>query len=513
MTLLVLLSKEQTAENHHVSPLVGISLADKGAMPLRSLKLPILGFLTLIVLASNALAQVRDLSGLRFIDPKTVLMSPEYTFQDQEMVDEPGRMSIRTPHKIEKTRQFALSLLADRGLNFDTYAIANMDAFKAGYFMEVTPGERWYVNSEPVCIEVNHTPRNIYGVAEISPEIFATAAKIHLVPYVQPAAERSGMGHIHIGGATIGQSPFFSNPLLLRNYMVYVHKHPALLWGFAEAYDVGPGSNIETLHTGNRQALFERAVHEFDQWWHGASAEQKKDGLFHYLSALKRHGGWDFFQHYRATNLEHLNALAGDGLGPINPELAGKLTVELRNFRPPQSPDILNAELEMLLRVFDHLSDPNHIEEFKNISEREYVNFFSASKVASDWEEVKREVGIRDTRLDSMIGEHIDAVHRYEYPIQGIDGARLFNAYSRKDDKGSNFELLIPGRSIRRGTISLGDRIIPLEKIQIGGKVYWTATLETKGPNAVAKSEDLKQGRVPISTRLSCPAVLVRAAG
>jgi hypothetical protein len=54
----------------------------------------------------------------------------------------------------------------------------------------------------------------------------------------------------------MAENPFFVHPLLLRNIQVYLHKHPALLHGFAEAYDIGINSNIETFHEESRQRVF-----------------------------------------------------------------------------------------------------------------------------------------------------------------------------------------------------------------------------------------------------------------
>ena len=116
---------------------------------------------------------------------------------------------------------------------------------KPGYEFHV-PGEGIYViNMEPVTIELNTTPKTYEQIMTVAPEIYQAAEKAGLVPYVNTAAERSGMGHIHVGGNTLGESPFYKHPNLLRNLLVYFHQHPSLLYGFAEAWDIGYGSNIE----------------------------------------------------------------------------------------------------------------------------------------------------------------------------------------------------------------------------------------------------------------------------
>lgn len=431
-----------------------------------------------VLLSSLAFAQravVPDLSSLKYIDPKTVLMSPEYTFQDQEMVNEVGRMVMKTPHKMEKVEGFVRGYLDSKGLAFETAAEGNLNAFKAGYHMNISPTERWYVDSEPVCIEVNHSPRNIYGVAETAPGIYSVAKKLSLVPYVNPAAERSGMGHIHVGGATLGDSPFFKNPLLLRNVMVYFHKHPSLLWGFAEAYDVGSNSNIESLHIGGREQIFEMAVNDFDTWWSKASAEDKKNGMGKFLEILYSHGGYDFFHHYRAINLEHLKNYARPEL---NPQATGKITVEFRDFRPPKSPQHAISDLVLLLKVFDFLAKPNYLVKFEAMGSEKYQRFFAASKVAADWEIVRKQIGANDILLDEMINEYVDAVHRYAYPIDGIEGTKLFAAYSEKNLKGTFFEVLIPTKSHASDTVMIGDKLVPLEKISINGTKYWTGVVD-----------------------------------
>ncbi len=421
---------------------------------------------------------IPDLSKLRYLDANTILTSPEYTFQDQTMVDEPGRMTIRTDYKLNKAKLFVTGYLHDAKLSFDTSAVPNLQAFKAGYFMNFSPSEQWHVDSEPVCIEVNHSPRNIFGVAEVAPRIFKAAKDIALVPYINPGAERSGMGHIHIGGKTLAESPFYKNPQLLRNTMVYFHKHSSLLWGFGEAYDIGANSNIESLHLADREVKFAAAVQEFDQWFASAPQADKPQGLKKFLQAMRKHIGYDAFQHYRNINLEHLKNVADD----YRPEREGKLTVEFRGFRPPKTAQHAVSDIALLLKVLDHLAQPNYLEPFEIVG-KNYERFFSASKVAADWELVSKEVGLTDPILNDMVNEYVETVHRTEYEIQGIDGARLFAAFSEKNRKGLHFEILIPAKpSTDIHSLRINEQLVTMEKIKMNGLDFWTGVLMVDNP-------------------------------
>jgi gamma-glutamyl-gamma-aminobutyrate hydrolase PuuD len=426
---------------------------------------------------------------IKNIDLNRTLFGVEYTFQDQGMVDEPGRMTMETPHKRAKFNRFRAAYLAELGLDKNALDGFGRTDFKPGNTITV-PGDGSHVmNMEPVTIEVNTTPKVFAEIEPAAEKIYRASEQADLLPYVQPAAERSGMGHIHVGGAKLGDSPFYRNPLLLRNLMVYEHKHPSVLWGFAEAYDIGPNSNIETHHGSNRRDGFEKAVAKFDAWYEKTrkSGGDLSDGLRQFLRALYEQDeivGFDksYFRHYRFMNIEHLKTLANSAR-PLDPNLEGKFTVEFRNFRPPKTPGHAKASAEFLLTLMDEMAEPGHLEKFEVVSDAAYERFHSATKVASDWEQVKNELPRLNPLWDDAVGEYVRVQSEVEAVRAKLPNgliAEIRPAYSPKGDKGTKFEIRLPAKGVDAPTIELAGQPLTFEKVTVGKKSYWLSVFDAK---------------------------------
>lgn len=409
------------------------------------------------------------------IDVNKVLFGIEYTFQDQEMVNETGRKTITTPYKEDKAKQLASHLA--QLLELPESAITIKTTWKPGLFLNVPGDGQWVINPEPVTIEVNTTPRKLGQIVETAKPIFDSAQASGLVAYVNPAAERSGMGHIHVGGSSMAENPFFANPLLLRNMIVYLHKHPALLHGFAEAYDIGMNSNIETYHQADRQEMFQNAVEAFDLWYEQASpTERKAQGFNRFLAELQRHDkGAGFFQHYRFMNLEHVKR------GPYKPTDTGKITVEFRNFRPPKDPETAHAFAELLVAMMEKQSQPEYKETFRWIHHNEYLRFNTATKVAEDWQDVRRDLGLNNAKLDEQLTEYVKNLQSQRKPLADVRGVEVLPAYSEKDKKGTRFEVrLSPNYYPSAPVLNFDGRQVEFEKAQVGTKAFWISVVDTQ---------------------------------
>ena len=435
-------------------------------------QIPIVAF-TLV--ASFSFAQINE---------SEVLFGVEYTFQDQTMVDEPGRNTISTPYKEKMALAFSNELAKAVGLA-PKDAVKVKTSWKQGFYLNVPGDGQWVINPEPVTIEVNTTPRHLNELKTTAAPIFEVAEKLGLKGYVQPAAERSGMGHIHVGAASMKENPFFTNPQLLRNVMVYFHKNPALLHGFAEAFDIGLDSNIETYHTVERQIKFQQAVNQFDQWYLKATAEEKKQGLTEFLKILMAHNSYtiDFFHHYRFINLEHLKRAT---YAPFQPEDKGKLTVEFRNFRPPADPETTHAFAKLLMSVMSYQAKPDHLEPFKWISESEYLRFNTASRVQENWIQLKKDLKLRSSALDRQIQEYASAVQRFQYPQKLIGdknykGMKVNLAYSQKSRKGQLYEVLVEQTGTSdKPHYQIGDHVLDFSEVVVGSKKYWLTVVDVK---------------------------------
>jgi gamma-glutamyl-gamma-aminobutyrate hydrolase PuuD len=433
------------------------------------------------------------------VDLAKTLIGVEYTFQDEGMVNEPGRMTFETPHKQARFDAFKSAYFKELGLVAPAEGNVGFPGFKPGNSFEVPGDGKHVMNMEPVTIEVNTPPKKFHEIEAAAEKIFRAADQAKLVPYVNPGAERSGMGHMHVGGATIGDSPFYRHPKLLRNMMAYLHKHPSLLWGMAEAYDIdnfkvaadSNVTNIETYHKPAQQKALAKAIKNFDEWYSAQTMAKQdtSDGLRQFLRFLRAEEGpgVSFFEHYRFMNLEHL-AWIPESPTPIGPARAGKFTVEFRNLRPPRTPQHATAHAELLLTMMERQSAPGHLEKMEMITPAEYDRFHSATKVAADWELVKRDLPRYNPLWDDSVGEYVRiqlGTEAVRAALPGVAKAEIYPAFSPKTEKGNKFELRIPVESVEAPRLSYGGQALEFERVQVGGKEYWVSVF------------DLKRGRLP----------------
>lgn len=435
-------------------------------------------------------------SHAQYLDPETTWFAGEATFQDQGMVNEPGRMTMATPHKEAKFNtmiaRFLQILDAEKTAELTTI---NSALSKPGKKIVIPGKDTFIADMEPVCVEWNMSPLRYYEQAGNWAPVFRAAAESELVPYVNPAAERSGMGHMHVGGPKVALNPFLKHPLLLRNMMVYLHQHPSLMWGFAEAYDIGPNSNIETLHSPYRQVRFARAVELFDRWYDVATPEQRADGAFKFLGYLWRQGGEDFFYHYRLLNLEHLKPLIDRSMGESG-ELRGKYTVEFRNIRPYKTPDHVQAVSEFLFQLMDRLAKPNSRIPFRKISPEQYTNFHSGLVISHDWREVQNELRLKRKNpiWDEMVGEYIANLSSHTFSLDLGRGVRVAPAYSEKENKGTYFEISLPRiEGETSPVIEVGTHRVFMQPVVVSGENWWVGVAKTREMGV--RPEDLRSGR------------------
>ena len=440
------------------------------------------------------------------IDLKKTLIGIEYTFQDQGMVDEPGRLTYETPHKRERFDALLQAYLKELGLKENSVMPFGSPDFKPGNTIDVPGDGKHVLDMEPVTIEVNANPRH-FDEIDNDGKIFNAAVAAKLVAYVNPAAERSGMGHIHLGGQKLGDSPFYLHPHLLRNLMAYELKHPSVLWGFAEAYDIDDVdrpmtediSNIQAYHRPKQQEAFARAVNSYDEWYLKTLMQKGdlNDGLRQFLMRLKKEllpppKGFfaglfskpdfepvaDFFHHYRFFNLEHLLFMATSSV-PVDPELTGKLTVEPRNFRPPRTIKHAKANAELLLTMMERFSEPGYLVKVESISPDGYDRFYSATAVAADWDLVKRDLPRYNPLWDESVNEYVQvqlAKKAIKAQLPGELKAEIFPAYSPQTKKGSKYELRIPVTTESPPKMSLVGKQLSFARVQIGLKEYWLST-------------------------------------
>lgn len=440
-----------------------------------------------LALSTQAYAQ-------QYIDMQKTLFGVEYSFQDEEIVKEAGRMTMTTPYKRDKLLTMLKSYVHIIGL--PESAIEEKTTWKPGFFINVPGDGKYVINTEPVTVEFNTTPKTLGEIKDAATPIYEAAKSAGLKPYVNPAAERSGMGHIHVGGWKLQDSPFYKNENLLRNVLAFYHKHPSLLYGFAEAYDVGFNSNIESLHEDSKQNALEKIFGDYDKMVKSTPASARPNGMLALIDMFKndrsrinwsRGGGFDgWFAHYRFINLEHTEVLKPNTPG----DTSGKFTIEFRVFRPPPTAAHAEAAARLLVYVMDYLAKPGHLEKFEKVSQSKFANFFTGSKVQSDWELVKKELGIKnEPLLDEMVKEMVDNVHSKVVMKDARRGVEIFESYSEKEFKGKHFEIRFDA-SLNKDepSFEFKGKDVQFEKVQIGGKAYWVSVVKVNDSGITVES-------------------------
>lgn len=430
-------------------------------------------FLLSITLVLGSYAAIPDL-GLKRINPETTLIGQEHTAQDQAMVDEPGRSSGPTEHRWAKLRAFVDAFKVRMKVKKKKDVRERHEALDPGFYVKTEFGE-YRINMEPVTIEVNSPPPNIYQLRDYATPIYQTYEEIGLVPYIRAAGERSGMGHAHIGGATLKESPFFLFPNLLPNLMVYLHNNPAALFALSEAYDMGRRSNMETYHYEPKQKEFNDAIEEFHEWWKKNPKKRADFGLFKFVSIMKK-TSLDPTEHYRYINFERFRSFGTSKSDVRSQKEETARTVEVRVIRPYKTVDHAEAVGMYLLKLLDYLSDPKMLLKIQPVTRESFQYYYSGTEIAANWEKVKADIGFDNPLVNEMVQEYVDNVRMKTYTAQGLPkGAAVSAAYSLKEEKGQRYEVRLPAKKteVDAPALALNGLQIPLKKIRLDNKLYW----------------------------------------
>lgn len=430
-------------------------------------------FLFFVCLTLGTQAAIPDL-GLQRIDPEKTLIGQEHTAQDQTMVDEPGRSSGPTEHRWMKLREFVEAFRIRMSVKRKRHIRRRNEETDPGFFVNTRIGE-YRVNMEPVTIEVNSPPPNIFQLRDYATPVYQTYEEIGLVPYIRTAGERSGMGHAHIGGATLEDSPFYLFPNLLPNFMVYLHNNPAALFALSEAYDMGRNSNMETYHYAPKQEEFSQAIEEFHKWWKKNPKKRVEYGLFKFVSLIKK-TSLVATDHYRYINFERFSGFETSKEKIQSQKEATARTVEVRVIRPYKTVDHAEAVGMYLLKLLDYLSDPKMLLKIQPVTRESFQFYYSGTEIAANWEKVKADIGFDNSFVNEMVQEYVDNVRNKIYEVKGLPKkSEVSAAYSRKEEKGQRYELRIPvGKAqVEQPHVALNGLQIPLKKIRINNEEFW----------------------------------------
>ena len=392
----------------------------------------ILAFLLLVV-SLKSFAQT-----YRWIDPDRTWFGYEASFQDQQIAEKDGEMTMDTPHKEKALEKLINAYHKETGFIVEDTEVNDGD-FKPGV-------DETYINSdeqvrttmEPGCIEWNFGPKTIKQIVKSWTPVFKAAEKAKLTNYYYQVGTGSGGGHFHVGGPTPAENPFIKNPLLLRNLFAYFHEHPSLSYAFGEAYDIGEDSNTPDLHLSVRRQLgFQRVIEAFDNWYKAeTSPTEKRNAGAKFIQMLESDAETNWvFAHYSMINLEHMSGF--EGRQKYNTQ---KTTVEFRGVRSLPSAKHIEAFAEMLLRLMDHLADPELQLPFKVYTAAESLNMMSLKKTELDWEKVKAEIKVNRPELDELIHEYAT---ENNFKKQRIKNGFIRETYSDPDLQGRLIEIAI----------------------------------------------------------------------
>ena len=144
-------------------------------------------------------------------------------------------------------------------------------------------------------------------------------------------------------------------------------------------------------------------------------------------------------------------------------------------FRPQKSPEHAKANLDLLLDVFAYLSRPDFLVPLDHISERSALIQWNPTKIQEDWKIVKELIGHKNPLSDQMIQELINISREVPSPIEG---AKMRLAFSRKENKGFAYEILIPDNKPLRPKVDFVGETIYLERIKVNGEKFWIGRVD-----------------------------------
>ena len=159
----------------------------------------------------------------------------------------------------------------------------------------------------------------------------------------------------------------------------------------------------------------------------------------------------------------------------LKPDATGKLTVEFRMFRPQKSAEHAKANLDLLIDVFRYLAQPDFLVPLDHISEKSALVQWTPTKIKEDWKIVKELIGHKNALSDQMIQELIDISREVPSPIEG---AKMRLAFSRKENKGLAFEILIPDDRPLRPRVDIIGKPVYIERIKVDGKKFWIGRVD-----------------------------------
>jgi hypothetical protein len=432
-----------------------------------------LGFSSFLVFGLLALsAPTFASSSVGIVDPQSVFFGYEATLQDRRIESSDDEMTMSTPYKEKKIREFVGALTDSIHQPLVDLDDSQMELdFKPAILVKFEK-ERFVVNLEPGVIEVNQTPKNIFDIKQAWTPVFKAAQLAGLKASVDKLGEGGGGGHVHVGGRTIKENPFLKNPLLLRNILVYTHQHPSLLFGFAEANDLGRMSTTRTLHDSASQIGFQKAIALFDLWYAQASPDQQKQDSLKSLLTYFRQYAPRFFSHDVFINLQHI-----ENLTKALPKTNNKFTVEWRNIRPLPSAEHVEAIAGLLLKQIEFFSQPEYRVPFQFISAQQFLNFMGPAYTEQDWVLVKQELGIRDPRLDELVYDYTrnKELERDSYYRTG----KVSEAYADPEQKHPNREILIPlsQKNNEKKLIPYKNTTVQGNVVELDGKSYLAAVV------------------------------------
>lgn len=464
------------------------------------------------------------------IDLKRTLFGVESTFQDETILKDlnvmdpemPDYIIWDTPYKLNKTKQWALEYSRLSGLPQSNVKPIPHSEPKHGYYVLDDKGTQIPLVMEPLIIEWAARPLHYDEIVPGLTNIYKSAKNVGLTAYVLPGGVNSGGGEIHVGGKTLQDSPFYQYPNLLRNMLVYVHKHPSLLYGFAEAFELGPDSSTESYHSPEKQKAFIKAIGQFDDYFK-ENQKEIKNGKMHtkvlgvLINLLRKDKNAQLVNHDRFINIENLiEAFVSNFDDTIDlrkmsdenfKDAKGKYTIEFRLFRSAKTPEEAKARVELLVKLMEHLSKPGLLEPLAEISENKYQQSLTSTVIAADWEKVKSDLGLVNSSLDSQIKEMVELNTQNSVALRNIEKGELLPAFSNGPERGRFWEVKLPFKENSRApNIKFENKKIPLTKVETTEGAYWVGRFDS-GSNTKTASSLVLELKHPSS---SCSGLLQR---
>lgn len=386
----------------------------------------------ILFLSIQSYAQSQE-SEFQNINPNIFLFGHEATFQNFEISRQSQTDNTCGSPEKKKRALLMIKWLSDLygEKNFSLLEDTSYSSFKPAWLYEVTEKadvlkrkNKIKLDMEPQTVEVVQEPMHLNQLAKGWKPIFDAAASADMVGSVYASGYKSGSGHFHVGFKDQKDNVFKTNPIALRNLLVFFHNNPALLYGFASGFEAGTAgvaiNEFPFADVLSRHDDFSKLIIEFDEWYLKQEDRKKLDSDAFVTRLRNSSVGRLFFGHDIFINLEHF--------------LRSRGTVEFRNIRPMQSAKEVEAMGYLLLKITDYAAGSDLIPLSENKETIAQGRFYSPMYIEENWRKLVDILKLKES-FKRQLTRMVESVTKYGNYKTVISGELTIREALQKDNQ------------------------------------------------------------------------------